>query len=144
MLTEGPFGSIRWRADTDKTGKESVVPIGPDVHAAIDRRLADPPVIGGALLFPSPMDPAKPASRHVADAWLRKAEALAGIDTQPGSLWHAYRRACATARKHLAAIDVARAGGWSGVETLQSIYQQADTDTLLRVVLEAGEVRKVQ
>jgi len=144
QLTEGPFGSIRWRADTDKTGIESVVPIGPDVRAAIDRRLADRPVIGCALLFPSPMDPAKQASRHLADAWLRRAETLAGIETQPGSLWHAYRRAWATARKHLPAIDVAQAGGWSGIETLQSIYQQADTDTMLRVVLDAGEVREVR
>lgn len=52
--------------------------------------------------------------------------------------------AWATACKHLPAIDVARAGGWSGVETLQSIYQQADADTILRVVLEAGEVREVR
>ncbi len=75
---------------------------------------------------------------------LRKAEALAGIATQKGSLWHAYRRAWATARKHLPAIDVAAAGGWKGVETLQAVYQQADTDTMLRVVLEAGEVREVR
>ncbi|MEE9208352.1 MAG: tyrosine-type recombinase/integrase [Gemmatimonadota bacterium] len=144
QLTEGPFGSIRWRSDTDKTGRESVVPIGPDVRAAIDRRMADRPVVGAALLFPSPTDPAAPADRHLADAWLRKAEALAGIATQKGSLWHAYRRAWATARKHLPAIDVAAAGGWKGVETLQAVYQQADTDTMLRVVLEAGEVREVR
>lgn len=47
-------------------------------------------------------------------------------------------------RKHLPAIDVAKAGGWSGVETLQSVYQQADADTLLRVVLEASVVREVR
>lgn len=141
---EGPFGSIRWRASTDKTGRESVVPIGPDVRAAIDRRLTDRPVIGGALLFPSPADLETPAHRYLADKWLRKAEKLAGLESQQGTLWHAYRRAWATARKHLPAIDVAAAGGWSGVETLQSVYQQADTDTMLRVVLEPAEIREVR
>lgn len=141
---EGPFGSIRWRADTDKTGRESIVPIGPDVRAAIDRRFADRLVIGGALLFPSPADLETPVHRYLADKWLRKAERLAGLKPQEGSLWHAYRRAWATARKHLPAIDVARAGGWSGVETLQSVYQQADTDTMLRVVLEPAQIREVR
>ena len=142
--SEGPYGSIRWRADTDKTGRESVVPIGPDVRAAIDRRLVDRPVIGGALLFPSPADLETPVHRYLADKWLRKAERLAGLEPQEGTLWHAYRRAWATARKHLPAIDVAQAGGWSGVETLQSVYQQADTDTMLRVVLEPAEIREVR
>lgn len=141
---EGPFGSLRWAADTDKQGRESIVPISPDVRAAIDRRLADRLVIGSALLFPSPTNPARPADRHHAAKWLQKAEALAGLETQEGSLWHAYRRGWATARKHLPAIDVARAGGWAGVETMQAAYQQADTDTMLRVVLEAGEVREVR
>lgn len=140
----GPFGSLRWSADTDKQGRESVVPITPAVRAAIDRRLADRLVIGSALLFPSPTNPDRPADRHHAAKWLQKAETLAGLETQEGSLWHAYRRGWATARKHLPAIDVARAGGWAGVETMQAAYQQADTETMLRVVLEAGEVREVR
>lgn len=100
---------------------------------------------GGALLFLSPTDPGRPVHRHLADPWLRKAEGPAGLETQEGSLWHAYRTSWATARKHLPAIDAAKAGGWSGAETLQAVYQQvADIDTLLRVVLEAGGVREVR
>ena len=36
-LSEGPYGSIRWPADTDKEGRESCVPINPSVRQALDR-----------------------------------------------------------------------------------------------------------
>jgi hypothetical protein len=49
----------------------------------------------------------------------------------------------ATERKHLPAADVAAAGGWANASTLQECYQQADSATMLRVVLEAGELREV-
>jgi hypothetical protein len=38
-------------------------------------------------------------------------------------------------------VDVAAAGGWNTVQTLKTAYQQADAETMLRVVLEAGELR---
>ena len=34
-LSEGPYGSIRWPADTDKEGHESCVPINPSVRHAL-------------------------------------------------------------------------------------------------------------
>ena len=82
--------------------------------------------------------------RHLADAWLRKAERLAGLEPQKGSLWHAYRRKWATERKHLPDVDVATAGGWKTVRTLREAYQHADDETMLRVVLEAGELREAK
>jgi hypothetical protein len=74
----------------------------------------------------------------------RKGEELAGLEPPKGSLWHAYRRNWATERKHLPDVDVAAAGGWKTVQTLKSAYQQADAETMLRVVLEAGEVREAR
>ena len=71
-LSEGPYGSIRWPADTDKTGRETVVPIGPDVRKAVDRVRKERPGIGTAPLFPKPTDPAEPMSSHLAAKWLRK------------------------------------------------------------------------
>ncbi|NIR01676.1 MAG: hypothetical protein GTN78_16000 [Gemmatimonadales bacterium] len=56
-----------------------------------------------------------------------------------GSLWHAYRRAWATSRKHLPDADVAAAGGWKATETLRRCYQRPDDETILSVVL--GGVR---
>ena len=46
-------------------------------------------------------------------------------------------------RKHLPVQDVARAGGWKSHGVVQDIYTQADSETTLRVVLDAGEVREV-
>ena len=106
--------------------------------------LQERPGLGAAPLFPSPTDPAKPISRLLADAWLRKAERLAGLEPQQGSLWHAYRRKWATERKHLPDVDVAAAGGWKGTESLKTAYQQADDATILRVVLGAGELREAR
>jgi integrase len=57
-LAEGPYGSIRWPADTDKQGRETVVPMSPQVRRAIDRCTQDRPGIGSAPLFPSSKDPA--------------------------------------------------------------------------------------
>lgn len=139
-----PFGAICWPGDTDKQGRDWVPPLSPAVRAALDRIVKERPGIGDAPLFPSPKDATKPISRHLSDAWLRKAEKLAKVEPQKGSLWHAYRRKWATERKHMPAADVAAAGGWGSVETLQRAYQQADQATMLRVVLEAGELREAR
>ena len=85
-----------------------------------------------------------PITRHLADAWLRKAEKLAGLQTQKGSLWHAFRRKWATERKHLPDVDGAAAGGWKTVQTLKTAYQPADAETMLGVVLEPGQLREAK
>ena len=144
QLQDGPHGAIRWPADTDKTGRETIVPIGPDVRAAIDRVLRERPGIGKVYLFSAPGDLAKPVSRYLAAKWLQQAEKLAGLEKLDGSLWHAYRRKWATERKHLPDADVAAAGGWVNSNTLRLVYQQADQETMLRVVLEGGTLREAQ
>ena len=139
-----PFGSICWPADTDKGGWETTVPIGSRVRSALDRVLRERPGIGRGHLFPSPGDPTKSITRHLADKWLREAEALAELEHQRGSLWHAYRRKWATERKHLPNTDVAAAGGWADTQALKRSYQHADADTMLKVVLEASELREAK
>lgn len=141
-LDHGTCCAIHWPADTDKTGRETVVPISPQVCKALDRVLAERPGIGIAYIFPSPVDRSQPVSKDCVSRWLRKAEKLAGLRPLDGSLWHAYRRKWATERKHLPHVDVAAAGGWAGVETLQRCYQQADERTMLQVVLGARELRE--
>jgi hypothetical protein len=81
-------------------------------------------------------------TRHLADKWLRKAEELAGVESQKGSLWHAYRRKWATERKHLSDTDVAAVGGWANLLTLKRVYQQSDVDTMLHAVLSGSELRE--
>jgi hypothetical protein len=57
-----------------------------------------------------------------------------------GGKWHPYRRMWATSRKGLPVQDVAKAGGWKTPSVVQNIYQQADEETTLRVVLHDGRV----
>ena len=140
-LDDGPHGAIRWPASTDKMGRASTVLVAPPVRAALERILRERPGKGEAPLFPSPGDPRRPMTRHLADKWLRKAERLAGLAPQNGSLWHAYRRKWATERKHHPDVDVAAAGGWKSVQSLKTAYQQADPETMLRVVLNPNELR---
>ena len=141
-LDQGPHGAIRWPASTDKMRLESTVPIGPDVRAAIDRILEERPGIGKAYLFPSPLGPGKPIRYELASEWLMEAEKLAGVPKLQGGLWHPLRRLWATERKHLPDVDVAAAGGWADPNTLRLVYQQPDEATMLRVVLEAGQLRE--
>ncbi len=96
------------------------------------------------LSSPSPEDPQKSMTRHLADKWLRKGETLAELPSQRGTLWHAYRRKWATERKHLSDVDVAAAGGWKTVDTLKTAYQQADPETMLLVVMGGGELREAK
>ena len=69
---------------------------------------------------------------------------MAGVEAMKGSLWHAYRRMWVTARKHLPAQDVAKAGGWDTVRMVEEVYTQADEETTLSVVLHEGRVREAK
>ena len=86
----------------------------------------------------------RPVTKTLAGKWLRRAEALAKLERQEGSAFHAYRRGWATARKHLPLPDVAAAGGWKGTVALQRSYLHADEQTMLTVVLSGAELRDVK
>jgi integrase len=133
--------TIRWRAETDKKGKEWIVPI--PVHLCEELRSFRLRMGGafGGLVFPRHSDPTQPLSRDSFGHWLRDAEAKAGLPKLDGSLWHAYRRSWATSRKSLPVVDVAAAGGWSDVSTLLNCYQQADKETLLEVMSHSWKIR---
>ena len=45
--------------------------------------------------------------------------------------------------KHLTDVDVAEASGWKTVETLETAYQLAYPETILRVVLEPAQFSAV-
>jgi integrase len=132
--------SIHWRASTDKKGKAWRIPMPGNLRDELRTfRLSLGGVFGG-LLFPSDADAKVPIRTDVFAKWLREAEVKARLPKLDGSLWHAYRRAWATARKNLPVADVAAAGGWSDLSTLLNCYQQVDDDTLLAVM---NEPRKV-
>ncbi len=121
-------GTIRWRAATDKKGFESVIPITADVADALSSARGLQP--DSEWVFPSPSDSSVAAGRHLLDDWLRRAFKAAGLTPRPGEGWHALRRKFATERKGYAAVDVAAAGGWRDLRTVQNIYQHADLNSV--------------
>ena len=152
-----PHGRIRKRAETDKMGVAQWVPMSTSVRAAILAVMERNPVIGEAPLFPAPRRLGASWTRHHAKDLLERAElaaqraaikrddpeAAASLAPLDGSDFHAYRRAWATARKHLPLKDVAEAGGWRSTETLLRCYTQADEATMLAVVSETRKVRAI-
>ena len=129
-----PNGAIRWRAENDKVGFDSIAPLSSAALEEVSRYLSRSSQIGEAWLFPAPKDPTKPVSRYLVRTWLGKAEAKAKLPKLAGGLFHPYRRLWASERKHLPDVDVAVAGGWKDATTMKRSYQQADPETILRVV----------
>jgi integrase len=128
-------GVIRWRAETDKRGYEQVVPMMHVVQKELLAHRRRNPTIGVPWVLASPANPSTPCSRHLLDDWLRKAYSRAGIVPQVGGLWHPFRRKWASERKDYPVVDVAAAGGWKDVRTVQTSYMQADSATIRNVVL---------
>jgi integrase len=121
-------------------GKEWLVPMSPEARLAIDNILAERPGIGEGFLFPSFVSEGEAVRQDAVALWLRSAEILAGVPKQNGSLFHAYRRGWATLRKFSPLVDVAATGGWSDTATLLKSYQQADLETMYRVVSEPAKL----
>jgi hypothetical protein len=149
-----PCGRLRKRAETDKMGHAQWVPMSPGVRAAVLAALERNAAIGEAPLFLAPRRSGAWTRHHAKDlleraeiaarkAALKRedAEAAAMLAPLDGSDFHAYRRAWATARKHLPLKDVAEAGGWRSTETLLRCYTQVDEATMLAVVSETRKVR---
>ena len=130
---------ICWRAEADKKGRESIVPIPSkliDEPRVFRRRIG---AVGG-WVFSGERKPEQPMDRHLFNKWLAVAERTADLPKLNGGLWHPYRRKWATERKHLSLTDVAEAGGWKDTETLLTCYQQPDRESLLAVMSEPRKV----
>ena len=135
-----PDGAIVWPGATDKQGLERYAPLTPRARAAIDRVLARRPLIGDALLFPSPKNPNVAISTFRLREWLKTAEELAGLESQRRTLWHAYRRAWVTRATQANVPDafIAAAGGWKNANTLRACYQVPDKENILAATLAAS------
>jgi integrase len=132
--------TIRWRQEHDKKRKEYIVPV-PD--ALVGELRAFQCLLGttAGWVFAAEEDADVPMDRKMFDKWLRYAEKQAGLPKLEGGLWHPYRRAWATARKHLPLTDVAAAGGWKDTSTLLRCYMRPTNDQLLAVMSEPQKVR---
>ena len=133
-------GTIRWRAENDKKGKEWIIPIPSELVEELRAFRLNLGGVFGGLIFPTASDPSRAISRDAFGHWLAAAETKANLPKLDGSLWHAYRRAWATSRKDLPVVDVAAAGGWNDIGTLMKCYQQADDVTLLEVMSHSKKI----
>lgn len=132
--------TIRWRAESDKKRKEWTVPVPAVLMDELQSFRVKLGGVFGGLVFPSEKEPSIPIRTDVFSKWLLVAEQRAELPKLNGSLFHAYRRGWATARKDFPVSDVAAAGGWSDPTTLIRCYQQPDDATLLRVMSEPRKV----
>lgn len=129
-----PHGRVRWPKVSDKQKGRWVTPLNEPARAAIDRVLEDRPGVGEAWMFPGPDSPEKPVHWRTLHDWFVACEEIAELEHREQGGFHEYRRMWATERKHLPVQDVAKAGGWKDVRTLQRLYQQADESGVLEAV----------
>jgi integrase len=132
--------TIRWRAESDKKRRESVIPTP---AAVLDEVKAFRVRLGGAfggLVFPAPTDPSKALGREVFQHALKDAADHAELPA--GGAWHSFRRKWATERKDHPTADLLEAGGWSrkSAAVLVECYQFADPETMLAVMSEPRKV----
>lgn len=137
VTAHAPHGRIYKQPRHDKKRKGGWVPMPEAVRRAADAL----GVVGDAWLFPSQTDPTKPWGRSYARDLLERAETLAGLTPIEGGDFHPYRRKWATERKHHPVQDVMEAGAWSDRRSLETAYQQADPETVARVVLDTTKLR---
>ncbi len=124
---------IRWRAEYDKRGRESVVPIPVQLADELRRFQVRLKVVGDTWLFPRKRKDA-PWPTDIFGELLDHAEREAKVPKLEGGRWHPYRRKWATERKEFPLVDVMAAGGWRDRNTLTTSYQHADEDTMLEVM----------
>ena len=134
-----PEGGIQWWAETDKMGVHSISPLSGPARDELERYTARSPRIGAVPVFPSPTDPDAPIRKDRAGTWLRKAEKLADLPPLTGGRFHPFRRLFAIELKAPPVHDVAAAGGWSSVETVQRIYQKSEAKGVLAAIQRVGQ-----
>lgn len=143
-----PHGAITWAAENDKEGYTwERVAIDERTREAVERALAKRRRlgrVGDGPLFPRATDPDRPITTSLSSRWYRKAEDhLEDLAPMPkGRTWHGYRAKFARETKHLPDADGAEVGGWKSAETIRRVYDGPDKGTMLRVVMERGELRE--
>lgn len=138
-------GEIRWRAEFDKIGHEHRTPIMGDVREALLAERRRTLWIGSdGWVFPSPLKPEEPMSRHLVRDWWERTQAAAGLAKVRGRGWHSLRRKFATELKGTNLKDLCALGGWKDHNTILKCYQQPDPDTMRVALEQRGTLRAVR
>jgi len=139
---------VRWRASTDKTGREDVVPLTPGAVAVL--RALPSRAIGEQPVFPSNTDPSVPTGRFMFQVWLKRAKAGC-IRSAPapereklraslrGIGYHAEKRAAVRSRqaRQLPPKIQERLFG-TRYQTLRDVYDEVSPNDIRDAMTEAG------
>ena len=139
---------VRWRASTDKSGREDVVPLTPAAVAVL--RELPSRGIGEAPVFPSDADPTVATGRDTFQIWLRRAKAKCIRNTPDlerekirarlrGIGYHAEKRAAVRskqARQLPPKIQEAYFG--TRYQTLKDVYDEVGPDDIKDAMTDAG------
>ncbi len=128
-------GTVRWRAEHDKSGHEHVTPVTADALEVLEEARRTNPGPGEAPVMPAPKSPSKCMGSALAQGWWVRAERLAGLERKPGRGWHSLRRKFASDLMDQPLKVLCELGGWKEARTVLQCYQQAD-EGQLRTALE--------
>ena len=137
-------GTIRWRAEHEKTGYEHRTPVTAEALAVLEEARRRNPGIGDVPLLPAPKNPSRCLDRSRVRVWWQKAERLAGLEPKRGRGWHSLRRKFASDLMNQPLKVLCELGGWKTAQTVLQCYQRTAPDSYLFVpVLLMGFVEPV-
>ena len=127
-------GTIRWRAEHDKSGYQHVTPVTAEVLAALEEAWSRNPGTDEAPVLPAPMNPLACLGAARLHTWWSKAQILAGLDPMPGRGWHSLRRKFASDLMDQPLKVLCQLGGWKTAKTVLRCYQRADEGQLRKAL----------
>lgn len=136
---------IRWDPASDKIGFRHETAISEELVTLLQRLRKSQAAVGAVYVFPAHRTRKQPTPfcRHTFAKWWRAAETKAGWAHVARMGGHALRRLFATELKAAPRVDVAYAGGWKSVRTLEEIYQKPDLVTQRRILAERGKAMQL-
>jgi integrase len=125
--------AIRWRAETDKSGKEHETPLSDVAAAALRVAQRRSATIGDGWVFPSRLK-GRALRTAAFQAWWSKAAAKLETPLPTGCRFHGFRRKLATelVTEQLAVIQ--SLGGWSQPQVVVSRYQKVPLEVQREVL----------
>ncbi len=129
-------GTIRWRAEHEKTGYEHRTPVTAEALAVLEEAARRRPGVEDAPVLPTPTDSSRCLSRSLSYAWWNRAQELARLEPKPGRGWHSLRRKFASDLMNQPLKVLCELGGWKTAHTVLRCYQRAD-EAQLREALDS-------
>ena len=127
-------GTIRWRAEHDKSGYEHITPVTAEALRALKEVWSPNALAGEDPVLPAPRNPLACLGAARLHAWWSKAQILAGLKPMPGRGWHSLRRKFASDLMDQPLKVLCQLGGWKTAKTVLRCYQRADEGQLRKAL----------